>query len=50
MATDALIGDGGQLAAISPTTRAALDAALPPFWSHANPIDILGDATPDRYR
>src|SRR5262249_15757275 len=21
-----------------------------PFWSHANPIDLLGDATPERYR
>jgi acetyltransferase len=50
MATDALIGDGGQLAELSPATRAALDAALPPFWSHANPIDILGDAGPNRYR
>ena len=29
---------------------AALNAGLPPFWSHANPIDILGDATAERYR
>jgi acetyltransferase len=50
MATDALVGDGGRLAELSAPTRAALDAALPPFWSHANPIDILGDATPERYR
>ncbi len=50
MATDALISDDGQLADLSPATHAALDAALPPFWSHANPIDLLGDATPDRYR
>jgi acetyltransferase len=28
----------------------ALDAVLPPFWSHANPIDLLGDATPERYQ
>src|SRR5262249_51901092 len=35
---------------LCPATRATLDAVLPPFWSHANPIDILGDATPDRYR
>ena len=28
----------------------ALDSFLPAFWSHANPIDILGDATPERYR
>jgi acetyltransferase len=50
MATDALMTAGGQLAELSPETRAALDRALPAFWSHANPIDILGDATPDRYR
>jgi acetyltransferase len=50
MATDALVADGGQLAELSPATHCALDAVLPPFWSHANPIDILGDATPDRYR
>jgi acetyltransferase len=50
MATDALMLDGGRLAALGTQTIAALDAALPPFWSHANPIDILGDATPERYR
>ena len=27
-----------------------LDALLPAAWSHGNPIDILGDATADRYR
>jgi acetyltransferase len=50
MATDAMMLGGGQLAELSPATRAALDAVLPPFWSHANPIDVLGDATPERYR
>jgi acetyltransferase len=50
MATDALMTQGGQLAALGPETLAALNTALPPFWSHANPIDLLGDATPDRYR
>jgi acetyltransferase len=50
MATDALMLDGGQLAPLSEATRAALDAVLPPFWSHANPVDILGDAPPERYR
>jgi acetyltransferase len=50
MATDALMLGGGRLAPLCPETLAALDAALPPFWSHANPIDILGDATPQRYR
>jgi acetyltransferase len=50
MATDALMLEGGQLAPIGDDTRRALDAILPPFWSHANPIDVLGDATPERYR
>jgi len=27
-----------------------LSAGLPPNWSHINPIDLLGDATSDRYR
>ncbi|HEY7308618.1 MAG TPA: bifunctional acetate--CoA ligase family protein/GNAT family N-acetyltransferase [Gemmataceae bacterium] len=50
MATDALMLDGGQLARPRPETMEALNAALPPFWSRANPIDLLGDATPERYR
>jgi acetyltransferase len=50
MATDALMLGGGRLAPLCPESLAALNAALPPFWSHANPIDILGDATPERYR
>jgi acetyltransferase len=49
LATDALIADGGSLATISPATLTALDQLLPAAWSHANPIDILGDASPDRY-
>ena len=46
MATDALMLDGGQLAPLSQATLDALDKVLPPFWSHGNPIDVLGDATP----
>jgi acetyltransferase len=26
-----------------------LDAALPPIWSRANPVDIAGDADAERY-
>ncbi len=33
----------------SDATVAALDRLLPPYWSHGNPIDILGDAEPDAY-
>ncbi len=49
LATDALIADGGELASISDETTAALNQLLPPHWSHNNPIDILGDADPERY-
>lgn len=49
LATDALIANGGELASLPAETVAALDQVLPAHWSHANPIDILGDATPDRY-
>ena len=27
----------------------ALNQLLPPHWSHNNPIDVLGDALPERY-
>ncbi|HEV2299467.1 MAG TPA: bifunctional acetate--CoA ligase family protein/GNAT family N-acetyltransferase [Candidatus Acidoferrales bacterium] len=49
LATDALIATGGELAPLSPATMEALDKFLPPHWSHNNPIDILGDADPERY-
>ncbi|HZB96169.1 MAG TPA: CoA-binding protein, partial [Herpetosiphonaceae bacterium] len=49
LAVDALIESGGELAELAPETLAALDALLPPEWSHGNPIDLLGDADPDRY-
>ncbi len=49
LATDTLISGGGELAPISPGGTTKLDALLPAQWSHANPIDILGDADPERY-
>ncbi len=49
LATDALVRRGGELAQLSQSTLAALDAVLPPHWSHGNPVDILGDADPERY-
>ena len=49
LATDALVLNGGELASLSATTLARLNAVLPPQWSHGNPIDILGDADPERY-
>ena len=49
LATDALLGAGGELATLSPTTMEALNARLPAHWSHGNPVDILGDADPARF-
>jgi len=49
MATDALIDEGGQLAKLAPDTIAQLDAVLPKTWSRGNPVDIIGDAPPERY-
>ncbi len=49
LATDALIGGGGELAPLAAQTVESLDRFLPAHWSHNNPIDVLGDAGPDRY-
>ena len=49
LATDALIGGGGELAEISPQTMEKLNDVLPAPWSHGNPVDVLGDADPERY-
>ena len=49
LATDSLVTGGGALTALSPAVIEKLDAFLPRSWSHSNPVDILGDADPDRY-
>jgi acetyltransferase len=49
LATDALLAEGGELAELSAETIASLDAILPPHWSRHNPIDIIGDASPERF-
>lgn len=49
MAVDSLLSHRGQLARLSATTLARLDALLPPSWSHGNPVDCLGDADAERF-
>jgi len=49
MATDTLISLGGKLVKLSDKTMERLNNYLPPFWSRGNPIDVLGDATPERF-
>ncbi|MEJ0065682.1 MAG: hypothetical protein WDM85_09765 [Caulobacteraceae bacterium] len=49
MAVDALDARGGHVAELSADTLARLNAALPAAWSKGDPVDIIGDAGPDRY-
>lgn len=49
LATDALISGGGELANLNQQTIESLNQILPSHWSHGNPVDILGDADPQRY-
>ena len=49
MAVDALGRWNMEPAVLSPETLEQLDEFLPPYWSRGNPIDILGDAPPERY-
>lgn len=49
MTTDSLIARDGHLAELSPQTIEKMNEFLPPFWSHGNPVDVLGDAPPERF-
>jgi acetyltransferase len=49
VATDSAAENGVPLAQLSAQTIALLDARLPPQWSHGNPLDIIGDAPPERF-
>src|SRR5690349_17031370 len=49
LATDALITGGGELADLSPEAMEEYNKVLPTTWSHNNPVDIIGDASPERY-
>jgi acetyltransferase len=49
LAADGLLSNGGQLAQLSVESMEKLNQFLPPHWSHNNPLDVLGDALPERY-
>jgi acetyltransferase len=49
IATDLLMDEGGELAALQARTLGSLDKALPRAWSRGNPVDIVGDADGSRY-
>ena len=50
MAADRATDQGIELSTLSPETMAALNEVLPDVWSHGNPVDIIGDAPPERYQ
>jgi len=50
MAADRAGDMGIPLAELTNETMAILNKSMPANWSHSNPIDIAGDATPERYR
>ncbi len=50
LAVDHILDQQAKLATLSSETINQLDATLPQTWSRANPIDIIGDAPPERYR
>lgn len=49
MATDAAVRHGLKLAIFSEKTQAKLKQDLPPTASIRNPVDVIGDATHERY-
>ncbi|MGV3634684.1 MAG: acetate--CoA ligase family protein, partial [Pseudorhodoplanes sp.] len=49
LAVDSLVDQGYRPAELSADTVTRLNAALPALWSHANPVDIVGDADAARF-
>jgi acetyltransferase len=49
MAADKLAELGHRPPALSKKAINLLNSVLPPHWSKRNPVDIIGDATPERY-
>ena len=49
MATDNLISKRGKLAKLTNETIQKLNIILPPFWSHGNPVDVIGDTDAKRF-
>ncbi len=49
LATDMVIAQGGEIAQLSDISLHKLNEVLPAHWSRNNPVDILGDATAERF-
>jgi acetyltransferase len=49
VAADSASENGVPLASLADKTLKVLDEKLPPQWSRGNPVDIIGDAPPERF-
>jgi len=49
LAADSAIATGGQLAQLSEKSLSELNNLLPAYWSHSNPVDILGSVLSETY-
>lgn len=50
LAADSVVSYGVELAQLSEPTLSLLNQVLPRNWSGGNPLDIIGDASPMRFR
>ncbi len=50
IAADRATDQGIELSALGEETVVKLNEVLPSVWSHGNPVDIIGDAPPERYQ
>ena len=50
MAADRATDQGIELSTLGAETMSALDEVLPSVWSRSNPVDVIGDAPPERYK
>ena len=50
MAADRAVDQGIELSTLSDSTMKKLNEVLPSVWSHSNPVDLIGDAPPERYK
>lgn len=50
LAADRATDRGIELSTLSEATVEELNKVLPDVWSHGNPVDVIGDAPPERYR
>jgi acetyltransferase len=49
LAADVVADNEVTLATLTPETMASLDEVLPATWSRGNPVDVMRDASADRY-